>query len=556
VRQLCVALGIVCVSLEISAQNVVTVSNGATYSYLTNSTGQITTITNDDGSGVAFDYDSAGTEVGTSVQAGPMWLTVRHVVLGNTGYVAAMGLPALQINHDALGRTIDITADPNIHIDQGGEIVVEASNPSWFAPHSWTAASFTYDTAGRLTSTTLSDGLSLQLGTPDGAGIVHQTLYGAQGNTIAEASAVGAARGVRIVPAHLDAVAAGLGFGHQWAESLTFETTASGYLTTAFDADHSPVLYLVDVGPYRVGFSTDGTPLFYDVQPSYESISEASGEEPAPLLAGVAPNHIVVVADGRAGFYLDHPADSALYSAWTELDTSGNAVQPFAVLEPSSSSSLSMDTNATRRSSTHPHLVAAPDFIRFYNTTVCVNGYCWTRVWSEWVEENSGGGGAGSGGGSGPPAAGGNPGAAKGNQIKGDPQMSAKVNRALTNAKNKLNSARCRALLDQLGNWGKLSDVMKGRKFNDPAAYMNQAMSYLRGELNTKQCKDGDTRASTTVGSYVVYVCPGFTNSAEGMAADYLIHEMLHSLGLDEYPAQGAKTSQQITQEVVEACGS
>jgi ssRNA-specific RNase YbeY (16S rRNA maturation enzyme) len=40
------------------------------------------------------------------------------------------------------------------------------------------------------------------------------------------------------------------------------------------------------------------------------------------------------------------------------------------------------------------------------------------------------------------------------------------------------------------------------------------------------------------------------------MAADYLIHEMLHSLGLDEYPAQGAKTSQQITQEVVAACGS
>jgi YD repeat-containing protein len=360
VRQLCVALGIVCMSLEISAHNVVTVSDGSTYSYLTNSTGQITSITNDDGSGVAFEYDSAGTEVGTSVQAGPMWLTVRHMVVGNISYVAAMGLPALQINHDALGRTIDITADPNIHIDEGGEITFETSNLSWLAPHSWTAASFTYDSTGRLTSTTLSDGLLLQLGVPDAAGMVHQTLYGAQGNTIAEASAVGAARGVRIVPAHLDAVAAGLGLGHQWAESLTFETTASGYLTTAFDANHLPVLYLVDVGPYRVGFSTDGTPLFYDVQPSYESISEASGVEPSPLLAGVAPNHIVIAADGRTGLYLDHPADSALYSAWTELDTSGNTVQPFAVLEPSSSSSLEITTNGNRRSSSHPHLIAMP----------------------------------------------------------------------------------------------------------------------------------------------------------------------------------------------------
>jgi hypothetical protein len=71
------------------------------------------------------------------------------------------------------------------------------------------------------------------------------------------------------------------------------------------------------------------------------------------------------------------------------------------------------------------------------------------------------------------------------------------------------------------------------------------------------KCPGGsDTKASTSVWSTIIAVCPAFYNSSEGLAADYLIHEMLHSLGLPEYPTPGAKTSQQINDEVRSACGS
>jgi hypothetical protein len=52
-----------------------------------------------------------------------------------------------------------------------------------------------------------------------------------------------------------------------------------------------------------------------------------------------------------------------------------------------------------------------------------------------------------------------------------------------------------------------------------------------------------------------VTVCDKIRQYSDSLAADFLIHEMLHSLGLAEYPTSGALTSQQINNLVFAACG-
>jgi hypothetical protein len=76
--------------------------------------------------------------------------------------------------------------------------------------------------------------------------------------------------------------------------------------------------------------------------------------------------------------------------------------------------------------------------------------------------------------------------------------------------------------------------------------------------MNNQDCPGGsNTNASTQPFSSTVHICPGFNNAPEGLAANYLIHEMLHSLGLPENPpTAGAKSSSQINDMVRAACGS
>ena len=96
---------------------------------------------------------------------------------------------------------------------------------------------------------------------------------------------------------------------------------------------------------------------------------------------------------------------------------------------------------------------------------------------------------------------------------------------------------------------------MKNRGYSDPSVYLTRGLTYVAG-TTPKQCPGGsDTKASTNVWSTTIAVCPSFNNGSDPSAAIYLIHEMLHSLGLPESPTQGAKTSAQISDEVRAACG-
>src|ERR1041385_7167352 len=254
----------VCLPVAAFAQNAVTVASGGTYTYSTTTAGQVASIANDDGSQVVYHYDANGDEIGISVPFGRNTsLSVRYV----GGIVYAPGLPAIIVYSDGNGRTSEVTVHPDTIINESGGIELDASN-WWESPS--TAASFSYDTNGYLAQATLNGGLALQLAAPN-AGVVHQTLFGSAGNILAQSNAVGSTGGVRVIPAQLDAVAAEFGLGSQWADTLSFQSSADGHLTTAFDANGQPVLYLLNAGAYRVGFSPDGTPLFYDIEPNYAS---------------------------------------------------------------------------------------------------------------------------------------------------------------------------------------------------------------------------------------------------------------------------------------------
>ena len=65
-------------------------------------------------------------------------------------------------------------------------------------------------------------------------------------------------------------------------------------------------------------------------------------------------------------------------------------------------------------------------------------------------------------------------------------------------------------------------------------------------------CARSTTLAFTHPGSRVVYLCPRFARASEGYRENILIHEMLHSLGLEENPP----SINEITRRVRKRCGS
>jgi hypothetical protein len=70
---------------------------------------------------------------------------------------------------------------------------------------------------------------------------------------------------------------------------------------------------------------------------------------------------------------------------------------------------------------------------------------------------------------------------------------------------------------------------------------------------NRPLCQANQSQLLTTAGVARVFVCPAFVKAVyqqRVMAEVYLIHEMLHTLGLGENPP----TSQDITRQVVRRC--
>jgi hypothetical protein len=133
-----------------------------------------------------------------------------------------------------------------------------------------------------------------------------------------------------------------------------------------------------------------------------------------------------------------------------------------------------------------------------------------------------------------------------------EPGDASVVEFARQGAAERLRGEECRKILvdftDSRGN----SLVDNLARFGlGPEEYI-KVLPLLDGS-NRPLCQANQSQLLTTAGVARVFVCPAFVKAVyqqRVMAEVYLIHEMLHTLGLGENPP----TSQEITRQVVRRC--
>jgi hypothetical protein len=126
---------------------------------------------------------------------------------------------------------------------------------------------------------------------------------------------------------------------------------------------------------------------------------------------------------------------------------------------------------------------------------------------------------------------------------------------ALNGAQRKLRDGECRQLLADFRD-------AEGRTLGEnlapfevePAEYI--AMLIIRdggGRSGGSLCRNPGVAAVTVPKARVVHVCgPSFRDQSSGLRENTLIHEMLHTLGLEENPPSSAAINAQVRRR----CGS
>jgi hypothetical protein len=128
------------------------------------------------------------------------------------------------------------------------------------------------------------------------------------------------------------------------------------------------------------------------------------------------------------------------------------------------------------------------------------------------------------------------------------------VRQAVKGASRRLAQPGCQHLLDEFTDpAGRPLRVALEERGLAPENYMDH-MRFLDGSVHPR-CDNTDINALTVApGSWLVYVCPGSFRITyarnPNLAEAYLIHEMLHSLGLGENPP----SPEEITDRVVTLC--
>jgi hypothetical protein len=126
------------------------------------------------------------------------------------------------------------------------------------------------------------------------------------------------------------------------------------------------------------------------------------------------------------------------------------------------------------------------------------------------------------------------------------------VDFAREGAMRRLRGAECRALLDELHDREGRPLVARLETFGVPADLYLENVPFLDG-TGRPLCGRGQSQLLTVSGVPRVIVCPSFLQTVERArvsAEVYVIHEMLHTLGLGENPP----SSQEITRLVTRHC--
>jgi hypothetical protein len=127
------------------------------------------------------------------------------------------------------------------------------------------------------------------------------------------------------------------------------------------------------------------------------------------------------------------------------------------------------------------------------------------------------------------------------------------LERAVLDASRRLATASCQKVFaDFVDAFGKPLQASLDALGETPQAYLNHVLFY-DGSSHTR-CSTGSILGGTTRGARIVYVCASqFSDRAGRNAFDldaFVIHEMLHTLGLGENPPAPS----QITAQVMRRC--
>ena len=135
-----------------------------------------------------------------------------------------------------------------------------------------------------------------------------------------------------------------------------------------------------------------------------------------------------------------------------------------------------------------------------------------------------------------------------------DRRLASDLRPSLDEAARRLGDSRCQGILTDFAD-------PSGRRLDANLAAIGQSVpSYLGFVLfydgrATKSCADHQVLAWTTPGSRAVFICwdqfAARQRANNGYAANILIHETLHTLGLGENPPD----ARQITAQVIARCG-
>jgi hypothetical protein len=134
------------------------------------------------------------------------------------------------------------------------------------------------------------------------------------------------------------------------------------------------------------------------------------------------------------------------------------------------------------------------------------------------------------------------------------PLYGAVVDRAVEGARQRLASDECRRIFSDFHD---AAGIPLQRRLDamrlDPRDYLGRIV--FTDGFGHRFCRQGDALALTSPGSRVVYVCgPRLQQAQSRRAADaeiVVLHEALHTLGLEENPPD----THTITRQVVRRCG-
>jgi hypothetical protein len=133
-----------------------------------------------------------------------------------------------------------------------------------------------------------------------------------------------------------------------------------------------------------------------------------------------------------------------------------------------------------------------------------------------------------------------------------DAQAAASVRRALRSVERRLGDPRCRRVFtDFAGPDGRPLQARLDERGQAPQDYLGTILFY-DGSASAP-CANRNVLAATSPGNRVVLVCAAQVARARGPREieAVILHEMLHSLGLEENPPSSAA----ITARVVARCG-